>query len=116
MTRPTYEQIASSFDLWQEYADTSGAFGRGEFDAMSVADRVSLLIEAFGPEPERALTVDELLDSTAVGGGFHDWATDGAVVRVTADQLRPALEAAYDPDMPNWAALVDLDDVVAADA
>jgi len=109
MTRPTYEQISASFDLWQEYADTAGSMNRDEFDALSVADRVDLLIETFGPEPEQAPTVDELMDSTAVGGGFHDWATDGAVIRVTAEQLRPALESAYDPGMPNWMALVDLD-------
>jgi hypothetical protein len=109
MTRPTYEQTAASFDLWQKCADPAGATTREEFDAMSTADRIDLLIQAFGPEPERALTVDELLDSTAVGGGFHDWATDGAVIRVTAEQLRPALEAAYDPTMPDWPVFVDLD-------
>lgn len=113
MTRPAYEQIAGSFDLWQEYADTAGSFSRDEFDAMSLDDRVDLLIQTFGPEPERTLTVDELMDSTAVGGGFHDWATDAAVIRVTAEQLRPALEAAYDENMPNWPVFVDLDDKAA---
>ena len=109
MTRPTYEQISASFDLWQEYADIAGTMNRDQFNALSVADRVDLLLITFGPELGRALTVDELMDSTAVGGGFHDWATDGAVIRVTAEQLRPALESAYDPGMPNWMALVDLD-------
>lgn len=109
MTRPTYEQISASFNLWQEYADTAGTIDRDEFDSMTIADRLDLLLSTFGPEPERALTVDELMEATAVGGGFHDWATDGAVVRVTAEQLRPALEAAYDSTMPNWASLVDFD-------
>ena len=54
-------------------------------------------------------TVDDVLASTAIGNGFHDWATDGGVIRVTAEQLRPALEAAYDPGMPDWMSLVDLD-------
>ena len=110
MASPTYEQIAGSFDLWQEYADTAGVFARDEFSSLSIADRVALLIEVFGPEPERAPTVDELLESTAIGNGFHDWATDGGVIRLTTEQLRPELEAAYDETMPNWPALVALDD------
>jgi hypothetical protein len=28
---------------------------------------------------------------------------------VAADVLRPALEAAYDPTMPNWTAMVEID-------
>jgi hypothetical protein len=55
-------------------------------------------------------TVDEMLESTAVGNGFHDWGVEGGVIRVTAAELRPVLEAAYDSSNPNWVALIDCDE------
>lgn len=51
MTRATYEQIASSFNLWREYADTSAAMSITDFEAMPPAARVAVLVETFGPEP-----------------------------------------------------------------
>ena len=107
---PTYTQIARSFDLWQEYVDTTGATSREEFDAMSHADRVALQVEAFGPEPPPVPTVNDVLGSTHLGGHFHEWSIDGGVIRVTRDELRPALEAAYDATDANWPALVELAD------
>lgn len=50
MTRPSYEQIAASFNLWREYADTSGAMSITDFEAMPPAVRVAVLVETFGPE------------------------------------------------------------------
>jgi hypothetical protein len=55
-------------------------------------------------------TVDDLLDRTHIGGYFHEWGADGGVIRVTRHELRPALEAAYDPTMPDWPAMVEIDD------
>jgi hypothetical protein len=55
-------------------------------------------------------TVDEILARTHLGGHFHEWGADGGVIRVTRDELRPALEVAYDPLMPNWPAMVEIDD------
>lgn len=46
----TYAEIANSFELWQEFVDPYGTTSRGEFDAMSHADRVAAQAEAFGPE------------------------------------------------------------------
>jgi len=109
LTRPTYAQIAASFDLWQEYADSAGTTSRDEFDAMTTADRVDLLLSTFGPEPEQAPTVDDVLASTAIGNGFHDWAVQGGTIRLTEAELRPALEAAYDSTMPDWIVMVDID-------
>jgi hypothetical protein len=54
-------------------------------------------------------TVDDVLASTAIGNGFHDWAVEGGTIRITEAELRPALEAAYDPNMPDWPVFVDLD-------
>jgi hypothetical protein len=109
MTAPTYDQQASSFDLWQEYVDPEGTTTREQFDAMSHADRVDLIIETFGPEIA-AITPDQLLDSTAVGCGFHDWNCEGGTIRVTTDELRPVLEEAYDPNMPAWPSLISWDE------
>ena len=55
-------------------------------------------------------TPDELLASTSVGRGFHDWSCEGGTIRVTTDELRPVLQEAYDPSMPNWPSLISWDD------
>jgi hypothetical protein len=109
MTKPTYDQLAEDFDLWQEYVDPNAIVSEAELKALSHADRVALIIEMFGPE-DRVPTVEEMLESTAVGNGFHDWGVEGGIVRVSKTQLLPALEAAYDPSMPDWPAMVDIDD------
>jgi|688.fasta_scaffold05431_11 hypothetical protein len=108
MTKPTYDQLAEDFDLWQEYVDPNATVSEAELKAMSIADRMALIIEMFGPE-DRVPTVDEILESTAVGNGFHDWGVEGGTVRVSRAQLLPALEAAYDPSMPDWPVMVDID-------
>jgi hypothetical protein len=51
-------------------------------------------------------TVDEVLDSTAVSNGLHDFAFEGGSVLVASKKLRRVLEAYYDPCMPNWVALI----------
>ena len=53
MFNPTYAEIAARHTIWQEYADRYGTMRRDEFDRLSPAQRVAILIEAFGPEPER---------------------------------------------------------------
>jgi hypothetical protein len=65
MPRPTYDEIASSYPLWQEHIDPNATTGRASFDAMSHDDRMALITETFGPEPERAPTVDEVLAETS---------------------------------------------------
>ena len=55
-----------------------------------------------------APTVDEVLDRTHLGGHFHEWGADGGVIRVTRDELRQALEDAYDPTMPDWPSMVEI--------
>ena len=63
-----------------------------------------------------APTVDEILSDTccgvlhASGVTLHDWAVEGGTIQVAASQLRPALEAAYDPAMPDWTALISYDE------
>ena len=107
MAKPTYDQIARDYNLWQEYADPFAAISEIKFNRMSHADRVSLMIETFGPEIQ-VPTVEEMLESTAVGNGFHDWGVEGGIVQVTEDQLRPALEAVYDSANPDWFTMIDI--------
>ncbi len=55
-------------------------------------------------------TVADILASTWLGGDLHEWNTDAAVIRITRSELRSALENAYDSLMPNWPAMVEIDD------
>ena len=53
-------------------------------------------------------TVDDVLALSHVGGHWHEWYVDGGTIRLTHAELRPALEAAYDPSMPDWPATVEI--------
>ena len=55
-------------------------------------------------------TVADVLARTHVGGDWHEWNADGGTIRLTHAELRPALEAAYDPSMPDWPAMVEIAD------
>ena len=54
MTHPTYTQIANNWTLWREYVDTNAVMTVEEFEVMSLADRLALHTETFGPEPEHS--------------------------------------------------------------
>jgi hypothetical protein len=54
----TYEQIAKSFELWQEYVDTSGIMSYSDFEAMSVEERVQFQVNCFGAERSAAIIPD----------------------------------------------------------
>lgn len=107
----TYAEIASSFDLWQEFVDRQGAMSLEEFDAMSHADRVAIQIGVFGPE-DVVPTVADLLEQTAIGNGLHRWAVEGGSIEVPDNVLRYVLEDAYDSTNPNWVASVAYDDSI----
>ena len=107
----TYAEIASSFELWQEFVDRQGAMSREEFDAMSHGLRVFAQVEAFGPE-DLVPTVSDLLAQTAIGNGLHRWAVEGGSIEVPADVLRPILEEAYDSSNPNWVASIAYDNSI----
>jgi hypothetical protein len=55
-------------------------------------------------------TVDNLLQSTATGCGWHDWPLEGGTIRISEGRLRKALEAAFDPSMHDWPAMVEIED------
>lgn len=108
MTRPTHDQMAKDFDLWQEYVDTDGVITENDFHAMTYADRLNLIVETFGPEAT-VPTVGDALSNTSVGNGYHDWPVEGGTIRLSEAGLKPALEAAYDPSAPDWQTLVSLE-------
>jgi hypothetical protein len=54
--------------------------------------------------------VTDLLDYTDIGHGYHTWLTDDGPVTVTREELRRAFEDAYDPNEPDWAMRVKIDD------
>ena len=55
-------------------------------------------------------TVTDLLAATAVGNNSHTWRNNGGAIIVDRATLRQALKDAYDPEMPNWPAMVEIDD------
>jgi hypothetical protein len=55
-------------------------------------------------------TVDEILSRTQMSPGLNWWSVNGGAIRIGRDELRQALEDAYDPTMPNWPAMVEIDD------
>ena len=55
-------------------------------------------------------TVESMLDATRISHLVHRWPTEGGSIDVAADVLRPALKAAYDRTMPNWPAMVEIED------
>jgi len=56
-------------------------------------------------------TVAAVLEQAAIDCGYYRWLLhDGSMVELRIDELLPALEAAYDPNDPNWMAFVDIGD------
>lgn len=46
----TYEQIANSFQLWNEYFNVTAAMSADEFDSLTIQQRIQMLTDAFGKE------------------------------------------------------------------
>jgi hypothetical protein len=55
-------------------------------------------------------TVTDLLVSTDIGSCLHRWHTEGGAIRIDRATLRQALEDAYDPMMPDWPTMVEIED------
>ena len=105
MAQFSHEQIASDFNLWSEYVDPDAALTRADFDAMSMTERVGLITDTFGaevPTVEQVLADHHLFDSVAW------WDVEGGRISVSKDDLRVALEDAYDSTCPSWPSMVEL--------
>jgi hypothetical protein len=105
---PPYEKIAADFNLWQEYIDPDDTMTLEEFDGMSHGERLAFINENFGPEVP---TVEKVLSSCPDrGNGKRGWRTEGGEIVVDAIALECALERAYCHTMPDWPAMVEIDD------
>lgn len=51
--RYTYEEIAESFSLWQEYVDPGALMDESEFESMPISERIQFQVNCFGPQDER---------------------------------------------------------------
>ncbi len=54
MEQYTYQQIANSFNLWQEYVDPSATMTEDEFDALTEDEKIQMQVESFGIEAQCA--------------------------------------------------------------
>lgn len=52
MHKPTAQEIAKSFSLWQTYVDPQGLYDEQEFAAMSAEDRIRCIEECFNTEDQ----------------------------------------------------------------
>ena len=48
MSRHTNNEIATNWNLWQEYVDTDANMTEAEFYALTIRERVSMIAECFG--------------------------------------------------------------------
>ena len=46
----TYENVARSFKLWEEFTDPYSTMTEAEFDALTVEQRLRILTDIFGEE------------------------------------------------------------------
>lgn len=53
MSSHSYDELASSFELWQEYVDPDATTSEEEFGAMGYEGRMKLLVETYGPEDDQ---------------------------------------------------------------
>jgi hypothetical protein len=112
MSSPTYDEIAKDWDLWRDHIDRAGTMTREEFDAMHHDERCALIEITCGPE---VLTVEQVLADCYESNGCYRFGVEGGSVLLSAADLRPLLEEAYDPYMPDWVAMVVIPDDTADD-
>lgn len=55
-SQPTYEEIASNFELWGERCDPDATMTKEAFDSLTVEQKIDMQIEMFGEEEEVADT------------------------------------------------------------
>jgi hypothetical protein len=51
---PTRDEIARSYDLWEQYVDPSHTMTEAEFSALSIKQRMEIMAETFGANTESA--------------------------------------------------------------
>lgn len=56
------------------------------------------------------MTVEDLMAESVLASGLHRLAIKDCSITLPADDLRPILVAAYDPENPDWTARIQFDD------
>ena len=100
-----FSSLAAASD-WRSDAERQGVIYANRYHLRALQEPQPL-------EESPALTnsaVTDLLDYTDIGDGYHTWLTEDGPVTVTREELRRAFEDAYDPNEPNWALRVKIDD------
>jgi hypothetical protein len=57
-----------------------------------------------------APTVNDVMQRHYIGNGQSQWPTQGGSITIDSATLRQALEESYDPLMPDWPSLVELEE------
>ena len=52
MKEERYQEIAESWTLWAEYIDPGATMTASEFEAMTISDRLDIIVDCFGPEQD----------------------------------------------------------------
>ena len=55
-------------------------------------------------------SVESMLGATLISNGLHRWPVEGGEIQIATAELRLALEAAYDPFMPDWPSMAEIED------
>ena len=96
-SNPTRAEIAESFTLWMEYADTLGLDTHERFDAMTDAEKLAFMDEWIRNDDERADAAEAAYNAALERGGSQgDWnlAYEAAYDECTTRQ-RQAAEQEY---------------------
>ena len=105
-TTYTYSQIANSYALWTEYADTDGIISRDQFDTMNEDALVEMMINMFGAEPtviDAGVNYGTITRISIAEDGV--WATDAAYSSTQGWQDGAQLSSDADTDDEIYAAI-----------
>jgi hypothetical protein len=100
-----FSSLAAASD-WRSDAERQGVIYANRYHLRALQEPQPL-------EESPALTnsaVTDLLDYTDIGNGYHTWLTEDGPITVTREELRRAFDNAYDPNEPDWAMRVKIDD------
>ena len=53
MKHPSYEEVATDWELWCDYADPGATMTKEQFDEMTTEEKIQMQIECFGDEEQQ---------------------------------------------------------------
>lgn len=54
MKHPSYEEVATDYELWCDYVDPGATMTEEQFDEMTTEEKVQMQIECFGDEEQQS--------------------------------------------------------------